>query len=122
VRGRVAAPEARAVTTYRFRPRAIEARWDVTTHVPAVTEVLFPSWGRSARATAAARTQLRRGAAFDVRSGGSGYRVEILDHPPGATARLVRTRPQSSAPRPGPTLAIELGTGTKTLKVRIVPH
>jgi hypothetical protein len=38
----------------------------------------------------------------------SGYRVTPLARPAGAAVRLIPTRPQPSAPNPGPTLEVTL--------------
>ena len=48
------------------------------------------------------------GAWLHVRSERSGYIVLPLPRSSAATVRLVHPRPQSSAPRPGPTLAVGL--------------
>jgi hypothetical protein len=62
--------------------------------------VLFPSTGAGATVTA-------RAGWFHVASAESGYVVVPDDEFAGH--RLIRPRPQDSAPDPGPTLAIELG-------------
>jgi hypothetical protein len=61
---------------------------------------------------------------FEVISRRSGYAVEPLRRPPGAVARVMVPSRQSSAPDPGPTLAIELARGASwrraAFAVRIV--
>jgi hypothetical protein len=57
-----------------------------------------------------------------VRSERSGYVVAPRRIAPGATGRLVRVRPQPSAPHSGPTLAIRAGVGGRAaLTVRLTP-
>lgn len=98
-------------------------------------DALFPSTGRSARVLAVlrdgrrvrvgARLSLKRIRYFHVMSDDGGYIVKPRTRPAGAAAHLMSTRPQASAPRPGPTLAIQLARAarfdTAGLLVRIVP-
>lgn len=128
----------RTRTTHRFAPRFIETRWTVRRlrgagHYSA--DVLFPSWGRGARAYAVLRDGRRVAvsrripladvAYFHVASERSGYVVKPLSRPAGARAHALATHPQSSAPRPGPTLAIQLARASRfrsaSLAVRLVP-
>jgi hypothetical protein len=51
---------------------------------------------------------------FYVQSDDSGYAVVPRSVPAGARARLLETRPQSSAPRAGPSLAVELARASRT--------
>ena len=55
----------------------------------------------------------------------SGYVVVPATRPRGATIHALRTRPQSSAPRPGPTAAIQLARKSRfsraALTVRLTP-
>jgi hypothetical protein len=95
--------------------------------------VLFPSWGRRAqvravRADGSHAVVGRRPlpldgvAYFAVRSERSGYVVVPRRLPSGATARLLQVRPQPSAPHPGPTLALRVGSGGRaTLTARLTP-
>jgi hypothetical protein len=48
---------------------------------------------------------------FEIESERSGYTVVPLSRPAGAVARLLPTARQSSAPDPGPTLAIDIARG-----------
>ena len=97
--------------------------------------VLLPSWGRGARVVAVLRdgsrvsvrsraVALARVDHFEVISRRSGYAVEPLRRPPGAVARVMVPSRQSSAPDPGPTLAVELARGASwrraAFAVRIV--
>jgi hypothetical protein len=104
-------------------------------------EVHFPSWQGDGQAQVIAqlvdgrRLPLTPGApvavsavkAFEVRSDRSGYRVVPRAAPRGTVARLVQPEPQSSAPRPGPTLAITLASRARLprpleLAARLVPR
>jgi hypothetical protein len=97
--------------------------------------VLLPSWGRRARVIAVLRdgtrvsvraraVRLARVARFEVSSRSSGYVVTPRARPRGAVARVLIPSRQSSAPDPGPTLAIELARGATwrraTFAVRLV--
>ena len=91
----------------------------------------FPSWGAGARITA----ELRDGRTVTIRtrpralasivtvhvaSAAAGYRVTPLNRPAGASVRLVRTRAQSSAPDPGPSLEVVLPRGRRSFSARLV--
>ena len=87
------------------------------------TDVLFPSWGHEARIVAvladgerislrAQSVALEHVERFEIESERSGYTVVPLSRPAGAVARLLPTARQSSAPDPGPTLAIEVARGS----------
>jgi hypothetical protein len=118
-----------ARTRHRFRAGFIETRWTVRGARDGDTvEVLFPSWGgRHARVVAVgvdgSRTVLGRraltGVAYlHVQSARSGY-VVVVRRPAGVRARTRRARRQSSAPHPGPTLALR-PAGAR-LAVRLAP-
>ena len=96
--------EALAITTrHRFRPDHIETRWTIEPRKARgrwTVDVLFPSTGPGATVTA------NRGW-YHVASADSGYVVVPLGDAP--RFRLIRPKPQDSAPEPGPTLAISLG-------------
>jgi hypothetical protein len=119
--GERAARGFRVVTRHRFTPGYIDERWEVTGpgqrgHV----DVLFPSTGRAAaRVVAVMRDGSRRVLnglrlplsdvdRFVVHSRSTSYVVKPLSRPAGATAHTLHPAPQSSAPNPGPTLAIQL--------------
>jgi hypothetical protein len=105
-----------ARTRHRFTARFVETRWTVRGPRETV-DVLFPSWGRGARIVAVRRDgsrrtvrrpmPLRRVAYLHVQSERSGY-VAVPLRRAGVVARALLTRPQSSAPRPGPTLALRV--------------
>ena len=101
--------------------------------------MLFPSTGRSAAGVVAVlrdgsrvtvgdkRIALaRRAAARDRASRYSGYTVAPLSRPAGAAVHVMRPAAQSSAPDPGPTLAVQLERGARfthtALTVRITPE
>ena len=137
-RGTYSAGRFRAVTSHRFRPESIDTRWQLTRlrgRARLNASVLLPSWGRDARVVAVLRdgsrvtvrarpVALARVEHFEVISGRSGYAVEPLRRPPGAVARVMVPSRQSSAPDPGPTLAVELARGASwrraSFAVRIV--
>jgi hypothetical protein len=108
-----------ARTRHRFTARSIETRWSLRGAARHSADALFPSWGRGASVTAVRRDGSRvvvggRRIALDgivrlcVRSERSGYAIVPLSVPARASARALVPVPQSSAPRPGPTLAIEV--------------
>ncbi|HKE81027.1 MAG TPA: hypothetical protein VKB54_17040 [Solirubrobacteraceae bacterium] len=121
----------RTVTSrYRFTATAIEARWAVAGPASRA-DALFPSWGPGAHVTAHLRggakqrlgrapIALSRIAYLEVQSAGSGYRVTPLTRARGAAVRLVATKPQPSAPAPGPTAAVSLGHSA-SFAARIAP-
>ena len=99
--------------------------------------MLFPSWGGRAASVVAVlrdgsrvavgslRIPLSSLAYLWVRSERSGYVVVPASRPRGATVHTLRTSPQSSDPRPGPTLAIQLARASRfrraALTVRLMP-
>jgi hypothetical protein len=126
LRGAVTGYGLRADSRYRFTPGFVEARWRIasTTAAPLSTDVLFPSWGAGARVTMMERdgravavgrapVPLSGAAYLHVQSADSGYVVVVHGVPAGATARLLAPRRQSSAPRAGPTLALQLTRGVR---------
>jgi hypothetical protein len=110
------------LVSHHIRPDWVETRWvarRLSGRARYTVDVLFPSWGGDAEIVAHLRdgssTVLRRGALrladvswIQVRSERSGYVVVPRERPPGAVLRIMHPRPQSSDPRPGPTLAVEL--------------
>ena len=124
-RGTLTQGRFRAVTSHRFRARSIETRWALQRlrgRARLSASVLLPSWGRRSRVVAVLRdgsrvspraraVALARVARFEVLSRRSGYVVTPRRRPPGAVARVLIPSRQSSAPDPGPTLAVELARG-----------
>jgi hypothetical protein len=100
-------------------------------------DVLFPSTGAgSARVVAvlrdgstvavgSRRRPLAGVAYFFVRSARAGYVVVPRARPRGATVHLLRPRAQSSAPDPGPTLAVQLARESRrrsvAFRARVAP-
>ena len=141
--GRTQAREVVVDTTHRFTPTYIETRWSVARRMRAryTVDVLFPSWGKSAtveavlrggrRVTLAKPGRKRREIAlrdvvyFYLAGEETGYVVVPTGHRPHAKAHILRPRPQSSAPRPGPTLALQLAHGKRFrrlgLAMRVAP-
>ena len=88
-------------------------------------------WGERGRAAARRRDGRLGGEAIalsgdrslDVHSARGGYRVTPLERPAGGAVRLMPTRPQPSAPTPGPTVAVALahGVGGVAFAARITP-
>jgi hypothetical protein len=129
-----------ARSSHRFAAAFIESTWTLRRLAGQrrlTVDVLFPSTGREvARVTAflrgggselvgARRLALRRVAYLHVESRYGGYVVVPRRVPAGATAHLLATRPQSSAPDPGPTLALQIARRERlsqtALGVRLAP-
>jgi hypothetical protein len=117
---------------HEFSPDSIETRWTARVAGAGRTaDVLFPSWGRSATVTAVLadgtsvpigrdRRSLDGVRWLYVHSARSGYVIVPRDRPRGATLRLLHPRSQSSAPLPGPTLAVGLaGSARRSFAARI---
>ena len=125
--GTVSSSGVLARTRHRFTARYVQTRWTVRRAHTA--DVLFPSWGRRARLLAVRddgsrvaigrrRVSLAGVAYLRVVSARSGY-VVVPRRTAGVTARALRVRRQSSAPRPGATLALRLAHGG--IAVRLAP-
>jgi hypothetical protein len=104
-------------------------------------DVLFPSWGKAARVEAVMKggrrvvlaqagkrrrkVALRDVVYFYIAGEETGYVIVPTGRRPRATAHIFRPRKQSSAPRPGPTLAVQLVRGRRFrrlgMTVRIAP-
>jgi hypothetical protein len=142
-RGRSHSSAASVETIHRFKPAHIETLWKVAPkrrRRRLTVDVLFPSWGRQARVEAvlvnrtritlaqkglpSKRVRMRDVAYFYVAGEETGY-VVVPEGPARGTAHIIRPKRQSSAPRPGPTLAIQLVRQAKFrrtgLTVRIAP-
>jgi hypothetical protein len=141
--GRTTSDEVVVDTTHRFAESWIETRWFIARRRRGryAIDVLFPSWGRAARieailrggrrVTLAAQGRRRRSVSlrdvvyFYVAGEDSGYVVVPTGRRPRATAHILRPKAQSSAPRPGPTLAVQLAQRKRVrrmaLSVRIAP-
>ena len=143
-RGRSHSSAASVETVHRFKPAHIETRWKVEPRHRRrrlTVDVLFPSWGRAARIEAvlangarvllaakggpSRRVRMRDVAYFYVAGEESGYVIVPKERPGRGTAHVLHPKRQSSAPRPGPTLAIQVvrhGRFRRTgLAVRIAP-
>jgi hypothetical protein len=117
-------PTVRIRSRHRFRAGHIESTWSLrprTAHGRHSAHALFPSRegatvvvvghdGRRRRLVAG-RVRLRDVAWFELLGPGGGYVVVPRGHVPAVRAHLLRPAPQSSAPHPGPTLAVELVDG-----------
>jgi hypothetical protein len=141
-RGRTQSSEVAVETVHRFRPTYIETRWKIAPRRRGrlTVDVLFPSWGRAAQIEAvlrngarvtlaskgarARRVRMRDVAYFYLAGEESGY-VVVPTGPARGTAHIVHPKRQSSAPRPGPTLAVQVVRHARFrrtgLKVRIAP-
>jgi hypothetical protein len=125
-RGRSQSSAASVETVHRFKPAHIETRWKVQPkrrRKRLTVDVLFPSWGHHARVEAVlfngARVTLAQPGApdgsvamrdvayFYLAGEDTGY-VVVPKGPVRGSAHVLRPKRQSSAPRPGPTLAIQL--------------
>ncbi len=139
--GTVTGRTASIRVSHRFTASSIETRWDVSRRASAAkysVDVLFPSWGRrSARIVAVLRDGSRVTVGdrriplagidrLEVNSQFSGYTVVPLSRPAGAAVHIMRPAAQSSAPDPGPTLAVQLERGARfthtALSVRLTPR
>jgi hypothetical protein len=125
-RGRSQSAEAAVETVHRFKRSHVETRWKVTRRRRGrlTVDVLFPSWGRNARVEAVLRdgrriTLAQKGihprvvraaevAYYYVAGEDSGYVVVPAGAPARSLAHILRPKRQSSAPRPGPTLAVQV--------------
>ena len=115
-----------ARTTHTFAMRAITTSWSLRRSRGSRAlnaDVLLPSHGsratievllRDGRTIRLGRTPVgaAKVRAIAVRSDDSGYAVRLLRAPRGATISAVAVRGQSSAPDPGPSLAVRLARGT----------
>ena len=142
-RGRRESREAAVETVHRFKRTHIETRWTVIRRRRKgrlTADVLFPSWGRDAKIEAvlvngrritlaekgvgARRAWMRDIAYFYLAGEDSGYVVVLTDGRRGL-AHILRPKRQSSAPRPGPTLALQIARQARfkrtSLTVRIAP-
>jgi hypothetical protein len=141
--GRTDSDEVVVDTTHRFSERWIETGWSITRRRRGryTVDVLFPSWGRAARVEAILRggrrvtlaaggrrrrsVSLRDVVYFYVAGEDSGYVLVPRGRRPRAVAHILRPKAQSSAPRPGPTLAVQLAQGKRFrrlgLTIRIAP-
>ena len=141
--GLTEAEEVVVGTTHKFTPAHVETRWSVVRKLREryTVDVLFPSWGKTARVEAVLRggrrvilaqskakrrkVSLRDVVYFYLAGEETGYVVVPTGRRPRATAHILKPGAQSSAPRPGPTLAVQLARGRKFrrlgLSVRIAP-
>lgn len=137
--GVTSSDDASIVTTHRFLSESIETSWTIDAHGPGpyTVQVLFPTWGPTAAVDAQTRagTSVALGdapialddvASFRLEGEEAGYLVvPSIPLPPGTAAKLLPTVPQASAPRCGPTLALEsVNPGPLTalqIAVQIVP-
>ena len=127
-RGRIVAR-----TSHRFTARAVDVRWSVRGAGGDSVTILFPSWGQRGEIIAVSANGLPREVDTNalalrgidhlcVRSAHSGYVVVPRRRPHGARVRSLVPRPQSSEPRPGPTLVVQgRSHGRFVMSVRIRP-
>jgi hypothetical protein len=127
--------------THRFTPDWIQTSWTATRrsgNARYTADVLFPSWRGSGSASVVAvlrdGTQVAVGSRLIplssvsylwVRSERSGYVVVPASRPAGAGVHTLSVKAQSSDPRPGPTLAIQIARAQRfsraALSVRLMP-
>jgi hypothetical protein len=143
-RGKAVAPEVEVETTHRFERDWIQTSWRITRRVRRgrfTVDVLFPSWGKNATVEAILtggkrvllagpgqprrKVSLAKVAYFYVAGEDTGYVMLPVERRPKAVAHVLRPRAQSSSPRPGPTLALQLARGQRFkrlgLAMRIAP-
>ena len=110
----------RAVVRHQFTKQAIRTSWRVSraSRAPVTVEVLFPSWeggprpvaiGTDGARTPVGRSRVRVARVDHVRLGGPHATYRVTPGSRTVVARTLRTRPQATAPHPGPTLAIVIG-------------
>jgi hypothetical protein len=141
--GRTESREVVVDTTHRFKPTYVETRWSIVRRLRAhyTVDVLFPSWGTGATVEAVLRggrrvtlakpgakrrsISLRDVVYFYLQGEDTGYVVVPVGARPRASAHILKPRKQSSAPRPGPTLAVQLARRRRFrrlgMAVRIAP-
>jgi hypothetical protein len=123
--GSMSTSALRVTVSHRFTPDWIQSWWTVARRSGSArysADVLFPSW-RGADGFASAVAVLRSGetvtvgskliplssiAYLWVRSADSGYVVVPASRPSGAGVHVLRASAQSSDPKPGPTLAVQI--------------
>ncbi len=130
----------RLTVSHRFTPDWIQSSWLVARRAGTAcytADVLFPSWGgRAATVIAVLRDGSRRTvgarliplssiAYLWVRSEFSGYVVVLVSCTHGAAVHVLHPSRQSSAPKPGPTLAVQIARNARVsrvaLSVRLMP-
>jgi len=114
-------------TEHRFTASYIETEWRLSGTSGKTVQMLFPSWGASARISAVAADGSRKAvggnvklddvAWFHVESEQTGYVVVIRRG--AGSASTAKVASQSSAPHPGPTLAVK--TTSTAVVARIAP-
>ncbi|MDA0137727.1 hypothetical protein OJ962_09475 [Solirubrobacter sp. CPCC 204708] len=131
VRGKVERNGITITTTHRFAASYIETAWDVDGASGKRVEVVFPSWGSKATVSAVDRSGARRAVTgtlslddiewFHIESEHSGYVVVIRSGATKATASTRAVAAQSSAPNPGPTLAVRASGSSIVARVAPAP-
>ena len=138
--GETVGRSVRITSRHRFRATHIESTWRVEPRAGARGEhtirAQFPSWGPGATVTAVLRdgsrhvladrpVTLSKIAWFHIASADGGYVVVVRSRHASGSARLLHPKAQSSAPQPGPTLALQLlrrgRLRPRTLTVRYAP-
>ncbi len=138
--GTMSSSALRLTVSHRFTPDWIQSVWTVARRAGTTcytADVLFPSWGGRAatvvavlrdgsRATVGTRAiPLSSIAYLWVRSESSGYVVVPVSCTRGAAVHVLHPSSQSSAPKPGPTLAVRLARNARfsrvSLSVRLMP-
>jgi hypothetical protein len=138
--GTMSSSALRLTVSHRFTRDWIQSSWTVARRAGTAcytAEVLFPSWGgRAATVVAVLRDGSRKTVGTQaiplssiaylwVRSEFSGYVVVPASCTRGAAVHVLHPSPQSSAPKPGPTLAVRLARNARfsrvSLSVRLMP-
>lgn len=138
--GRTTGATATITSSHRFRAGHVQSSWSVRANRKTAARhsirAQFPSWGKAATITAVMRDgsvrpmdgsqiALRDISWFHIAGVDRGYVVVIRSPKPAGRARLLHPAKQSSSPRPGPTLALELLTRAtlrrRTITVRYAP-
>jgi hypothetical protein len=125
-------PSARIRSRHRFRPDHIESTWSLrprTRRGRHSAHALFPTCADATvtvvghdgrrRTLARGRVPLRDVAWFELIGPDGGYVVVPEGSVPAVRVHLLRPAPQSSAPHPGPTLAIEMADRARLRRVEL---
>jgi len=115
--------DASVTAQHRFTQTFIETTWTIHRHAKVRAEAQFPTWGDAVIEAVHADGRVTRlgstpiGLDDVVRFELGGYAVTC----PGTRARAIRVKRQSTAPDPGPTLVIGLGSAS-VVRARVTPR
>jgi hypothetical protein len=131
--GWTSGPTVRVRSRHRFKAAFIESTWSLLPRARSgrhSAHLIFPTWGERATVTVVgrdgSRRELRKGrldlgrvAWFELMGPDGGYVVVPRGDRPRARVHLLHPGAQSSAPHPGPTLAVELLEGERLRRIDV---